>query len=83
MDILVEMTDPKPVHVELRCRVCGYGVIVVRLPLPVCPMCRSRSWTRRSLSVRCRDDQDGTARVDGDVVRHAAVGRFAEAVQAA
>ena len=28
---------------EYHCADCGYGVIV-RLMLPVCPMCRGRSW---------------------------------------
>jgi hypothetical protein len=36
------------VRIELQCLVCGYGVVVTALPLPVCPMCRSRSWIRRS-----------------------------------
>jgi hypothetical protein len=36
-----------PVRFELHCLVCGYGVVVTTLPLPVCPMCRSRRWTRR------------------------------------
>lgn len=30
-------------HGEFRCAECGYGV-VVRALLPVCPMCRGRSW---------------------------------------
>ena len=44
-------TDGDPVFVragseatgEYHCADCGYGVIVRRL-LPVCPMCRGRSW---------------------------------------
>ena len=28
---------------QYRCATCGYG-ITVRAPLPVCPMCASRSW---------------------------------------
>lgn len=44
-------TDGDPVFVragseatgEYHCADCGYGVTVRRL-LPVCPMCRGRSW---------------------------------------
>jgi len=34
---------------ELRCGVCGYGVIVEQPP-PSCPICRSTAW--RPLPVR-------------------------------
>lgn len=32
-----------PAFGEFRCAQCGYGV-TVRQMLPVCPMCRGRSW---------------------------------------
>jgi hypothetical protein len=34
---------------EFHCAACGYGVTVRRL-LPVCPMCRGRSWERAATS---------------------------------
>jgi len=40
-------TQVPHVRFELRCLVCGYGVVVTFLPLPPCPMCRSRAWSRR------------------------------------
>jgi rubrerythrin len=33
-----------PSRVELRCGGCGYG-IVVNGPPPLCPMCRTQSWS--------------------------------------
>lgn len=34
---------PEPERCEFRCRTCGYGICVERLPL-YCPLCRSENW---------------------------------------
>jgi rubrerythrin len=41
--------DAEPTRVDLRCRACGYGVVVVGPP-PACPICHATDWvpvTRR------------------------------------
>jgi len=32
-----------PPRVDLRCRNCGYGIVVAGEP-PTCPLCRSEEW---------------------------------------
>jgi hypothetical protein len=33
----------EPARTELRCRTCGYGIVVSGEP-PTCPLCRSDDW---------------------------------------
>jgi rubrerythrin len=33
----------KPLRVDRRCLVCGYGIVYAGSP-PPCPMCRSQRW---------------------------------------
>lgn len=43
------LTAGEPATGEFHCADCGYG-IAVRSLLPVCPMCRGRSWDDRDSS---------------------------------
>ena len=45
---------------DLRCSVCGYGLIVIGLP-PACPMCRERGWHAVSPTPRHERTSDGGA----------------------
>ena len=34
---------PEPERQDFRCRTCGYGICVERLP-SFCPLCKGQSW---------------------------------------
>ncbi len=49
---------------ELRCAVCGYGVIVSRRP-PACPMCQGSRWDEVGWRSFARADRGRAAVVAG------------------
>jgi hypothetical protein len=51
-------------RVDLRCRGCGYGIVVAGEP-PLCPLCRSKDWTLVGTTfpqLPWDDDEDPRAR---------------------
>jgi rubrerythrin len=49
------------IRVDLRCRGCGYGIVVAGDP-PTCPLCRAQDWEPISTSFPQRLGSDADAR---------------------
>jgi hypothetical protein len=53
-----------PLRVDLRCRSCGYGIVVAGEP-PACPICHSHDWKPipTTFPQRLGSDADAAGRV--------------------